>query len=172
MEGITGEPTASQTYRGGGGQRPRVPAPGEPWTPILLTRWSGGYLSEKGVEGGRLDAELILAHVLGVGRLDLYLQHDRPLSPLELASFKGLLKWLIQGYKFDIEGLYRRDGTVLPLPAESSVVGKIVECTLIAHLQAKLLQVSELDSIPATSDRVYPDITFTGPAVQPVSNAS
>lgn len=69
-----------------------LPAPGEPWTPIRLTRWSGGYLLEKGVEGGRLDAELILAHVLEVRRLDLYLQHDRPLLPEELEAFKALLK--------------------------------------------------------------------------------
>lgn len=68
-----------------------VPRPGEPWTPIGLTRWSGEYLRERGVENGRLDAEHLLAHVLGVGRLDLYLQHDRPLQPPELQAFKTLL---------------------------------------------------------------------------------
>lgn len=69
-----------------------LPPPGKPWTPIRLTRWSGAYLMEKGVEGGRLDAELMLAHVLEMGRLDLYLQHDRPLLPEELEAFKALLK--------------------------------------------------------------------------------
>lgn len=39
-----------------------------------------------------MDAELILAHVLGIKRLDLYLQHDRPLLPPELEAFKRLLK--------------------------------------------------------------------------------
>ena len=71
---------------------PHLPAPGKPWTPILLTRWSGSYLQEKGIENGRLDAELLLAGVLGVRRLDLYLQHDRPLQPRELDAFKALLK--------------------------------------------------------------------------------
>jgi len=69
-----------------------VPGPGEPWTPIRLTRWSGEYLEEKGVHGGRLDAELLLAHVLGLKRLDLYLQFDRPLHPRELDTFKALLR--------------------------------------------------------------------------------
>lgn len=69
-----------------------LPSPGEPWTPIQLTRWSGEYLQEKGVESGRLDAEHLLAHVLGLRRLDLYLQHDRPLLPGELDSFRRLLK--------------------------------------------------------------------------------
>ena len=68
------------------------PPPGDPWTPIRLTRWSGDYLAEKGVENGRLDAELLLAHVLGVKRLDLYLQFDRPLRPDELSAFKPLLR--------------------------------------------------------------------------------
>jgi release factor glutamine methyltransferase len=44
------------------------------------------------VENGRLDAELLLSSVLGVRRLDLYLQHDRPLRQEELAAFKVLLK--------------------------------------------------------------------------------
>jgi release factor glutamine methyltransferase len=69
-----------------------LPGPGQPWTPIHLTRWSGDYLQEKGVESGRLDAELLLAHVLELKRLDLYLQHDRPLLPHELDNFRALLK--------------------------------------------------------------------------------
>ena len=69
-----------------------LPGPGEPWTPIRLTRWSGAYLEEKGVEGGRLDSELLLAHVLNIRRLDLYLQYDRPLLPFELTAFKDLLR--------------------------------------------------------------------------------
>ncbi len=67
------------------------PGPGESWTPIRLTRWSGEYLRGKGVESGRLDAELMLARVLNIGRLDLYLQFDRPLHTRELEAFKALL---------------------------------------------------------------------------------
>lgn len=74
------------------GRDAHLPRPGSPWTPIQLTRWSGAYLEERGLEGGRLDAEHILAHVLGLRRLDLYLQHDRPLLPGELDTFKGLLR--------------------------------------------------------------------------------
>jgi release factor glutamine methyltransferase len=68
------------------------PGPGEPWTVLRLIRWSTGYLEEKGVESGRLDAEHLLAHALDTERLNLYLQFDRPLTPGELAAYKPLLR--------------------------------------------------------------------------------
>ncbi|MCG6955629.1 MAG: peptide chain release factor N(5)-glutamine methyltransferase [Gemmatimonadetes bacterium] len=64
----------------------------EVWTVLRLMRWSGEYLEGKGVERGRLDAEHLLAHALGVGRLQLYLQFDRPLERRELDRFRPLLR--------------------------------------------------------------------------------
>jgi len=65
---------------------------GEVWTVLRLMRWSGEYLEGKGVERGRLDAEHLLAHTLGVKRLQLYLRYDRPLDREELDRFRPLLK--------------------------------------------------------------------------------
>lgn len=62
------------------------------WTVLRLMTWSGEYLKTKGVERGRLDAEHLLAHALGVPRLQLYLQFDRPLEKLELDRFRPLLR--------------------------------------------------------------------------------
>ena len=50
------------------------------------------WLTGQGVEEARLDTELLLSHVLGLRRLDLYLDHDRPLVAVELASFRGLMR--------------------------------------------------------------------------------
>lgn len=61
------------------------------WTPLSLIRWTTSYLTEKGLPEPRLDAELLLADTLGLKRLDLYLQFDRPLLPGELAEFKRRL---------------------------------------------------------------------------------
>ena len=68
------------------------PGPGEVWTVMHMVRWSAAYLGDKGVDSPRLTAELLLAHALGLERLELYLQFDRPLSAPELASFKPLLR--------------------------------------------------------------------------------
>ena len=64
----------------------------EAWTVLRLMRWSGEYLDTKGVERGRLDAEHLLAEALGVARLQLYLQYDRPLLPEELDRYRPLLR--------------------------------------------------------------------------------
>lgn len=53
---------------------------------------SSAFLSEKSVERPRRSAEELLASVLCVKRMDLYLQHDRPLVESELEAIRPLLK--------------------------------------------------------------------------------
>ena len=57
-----------------------------------MIRLSTRYLADHGVEAARLEAELLSAHSLGLRRLDLYLQHDRPLREAELAPIRALLR--------------------------------------------------------------------------------
>lgn len=62
------------------------------WTVMELVGWTANYLKEKGFHNARLNAELLLSGTLGLKRLDLYLQHDRPLQADELAAFKARLQ--------------------------------------------------------------------------------
>jgi release factor glutamine methyltransferase len=50
------------------------------------------YLEAKGVPSPKLDAEYLLGHVLGVPRLELYLDHDRPLEPAEVDRLRELVR--------------------------------------------------------------------------------
>lgn len=53
---------------------------------------SADYLAGKGVDAPRLDAERLLAKALGLSRLDLYLHHDRPLTPAERDAIRELVR--------------------------------------------------------------------------------
>jgi release factor glutamine methyltransferase len=66
-------------------------APPESWTILEILRWTTDYFRSKGVSDPRASAEVLLAHTLGVSRLDLYLRYDQPLNPEELARFKALV---------------------------------------------------------------------------------
>lgn len=56
-----------------------------------MLRRSTAYLAERGAPAARLDADLLLAHALGIDRLRLYTDSERPLTPAELARARELL---------------------------------------------------------------------------------
>jgi len=60
------------------------------WTTRSLLAWLTEALERKGVESGRLCAEMLLAHVLGCERMRLYLDPDRPASPEERHRLREL----------------------------------------------------------------------------------
>ena len=64
----------------------------EVWTVKSLLEWTGGFFARKGIDAPRLSAEMLLAHVLALPRIQLYVRHDRELSGDELARFRGLVK--------------------------------------------------------------------------------
>jgi release factor glutamine methyltransferase len=50
------------------------------------------YLARKGVPSPRVDAQHLVARALCLSRLDLYLQHDRPLTDAELSAARELVR--------------------------------------------------------------------------------
>lgn len=50
------------------------------------------FFRKAGIETARLDAELILAEVLGLSRMQLYQQFERPLAEIELEKVRPLVK--------------------------------------------------------------------------------
>jgi len=51
-----------------------------------------GYLGRCGIETARVDAELLLARALALTRIELYTQHDRPLTEAERTAARELVK--------------------------------------------------------------------------------
>lgn len=123
--------TAAVAEQGG-----RSTADAETWTVLRLILWSAEYLGGKGVERARLDGEHILAHALGLGRLDLYLQYDRPLTPEELDAFRPLLKrraareplqYILGSQPFRELDLEVDRRVLIPRPETEVLVGEVLE---------------------------------------------
>jgi release factor glutamine methyltransferase len=62
------------------------------WTVIEILNTARGFLAEKKIENPRGDAEALLCKALGMPRIELYLQHDRPLEESQIAVFRELLR--------------------------------------------------------------------------------
>lgn len=56
-----------------------------------MLRRTAGYLAQRGSSSPRLDADLLLAHALGIERLRLYTDSERPLTAAELARARELV---------------------------------------------------------------------------------
>lgn len=61
------------------------------WTILEVLDWTKRHFEEKGIESPRLDAEVILAHALGIPRIMLYARFDQPLGDEERARVRELV---------------------------------------------------------------------------------
>ena len=62
------------------------------WQPLELVGWTADYFERHGVASPRLDAELLLARVLGVDRMGLYLRFEEEVRDDQRAQFRELVK--------------------------------------------------------------------------------
>jgi release factor glutamine methyltransferase len=69
----------------------------EVWTPLRVLQWTATRFGERRIESARLDAEVLLAHVLGTTRVGLYTGFDKPLGKDELAAYRELVRRRLAG---------------------------------------------------------------------------
>lgn len=65
---------------------------GETWTLQQLLTWCTDDFRKRGIPSPRLDAELLVSHALGIDRVRIYLDFERPLTPEERASIRALVE--------------------------------------------------------------------------------
>jgi release factor glutamine methyltransferase len=65
---------------------------GERWTLLEVLRWTTARFQQRHLPSARLDAEILIAAALGLGRVQLYVQFDRPLGPEELATIRDFVR--------------------------------------------------------------------------------
>lgn len=63
-----------------------------PSTVLDVLKKTASFFEARKLDTPRLEAEVLIAHGLGLRRLDLYLQFDRPLTEAELAPLRDLVR--------------------------------------------------------------------------------
>jgi len=62
------------------------------WTIRDLLKVTSDFLKQKDIEAPRLSAEVLLAHILSLNRVELYLRFDQPLHEEEISRYRALVK--------------------------------------------------------------------------------
>jgi release factor glutamine methyltransferase len=67
------------------------------WTTLSVLDWTTRRFTDAGIAGARLEAQLLLAHVLKCTRMQLYTGFDKPLAEAELAAYRELIRRRLAG---------------------------------------------------------------------------
>jgi release factor glutamine methyltransferase len=119
------------------------------------------HLAAKGIDGARLDAELLLAHALGLTRVELYTSYDRPLAKEEVDRFRELLRrraarepvaYIIGSREFWSLDLHVDRRVLIPRPETETLVEAALKILGATGRRAKRGGASQDASAPAPSE--------------------
>lgn len=126
--------------------RTQPPSPARSAVGAVL-RLSTEHLARARVASPRLDSELILAHVLGLSRIDLYLQFDRPLLESELEPIRDLLRrraagcpvaYLVGAREFHSLNFTVSPAVLIPRPESELLVD--IGAALVGEVRTRVLE--------------------------------
>lgn len=108
----------------------------ETWTVARVVEWTEEYFGRNDLPEGRIDAELLLSHVLSCRRLDLYIKKDEEIGKRELAKYKQLiverknrkpLSYITGEREFMGMSFEVNSGTLIPRPETELLVEEAVK---------------------------------------------
>lgn len=119
-----------------------------PWTIRRVLTWAVDDLKKRGFSSPRLDAELLLCHVLQQDRIKLILDAERPLEKTELARYREMFQKRRAGepvaYLLGVREFYGRPFRVdrrvlIPRPDTETLVEVALDRTIHLDLCARVL---------------------------------
>ena len=108
----------------------------ERWTVMRLIDWTKDYFAGAGLENPRLEAEVLLCHVLGMTRVEIYTKYATIPGAGPLARFKALIKrriareptqYLTNKAEFYSIPLYVDSRVLIPRPDSERLVDVALE---------------------------------------------
>ncbi len=106
------------------------------WTVRSMLEWTQGYLERKGDEHPRLSAEWLINNAVGLSRVEIYMNFDRPLSQDELSAMHDAvvrrgrgepLQYVTGEMPFRHIVLHCEKGVLIPRPETEVLVDAALE---------------------------------------------
>ena len=132
--------------------------PNKMWRVVDLLDWTVGYFQQHSIPNPRLDAEVLLGHLLEKSRLQLYLHFEMPVFQEHLTPFRELIKkriahtpvsYLTNHKEFMSLDFYVDERVLIPRPETEQLVETIL--TTKTEDSQRLLELGTGSGVIATS---------------------
>ncbi len=150
-----------------------MPGESAEWTIGKLIEWTRAFFEKKGIPQPRLEAEILLAHVLGAERIDLYMKYEQPVAEAERAAYRDLVRrraereptrYLVGGCEFMSLAMKVTPDCLIPRPETEMLVEEV-----LSRSGASRAATGRARPEPVEGSRVYPNGVAAPPAAAPVT---
>jgi release factor glutamine methyltransferase len=117
---------------------------------LKVITWTTEHFQKKGIDNPRLEAEVLLAHLLGIDRIGLYLNYETPLTEGERAAYREMIQRrtagepvaYIVGYKefWSMRFVVNPD-CLIPRPETEHLVEEVVRIGKGLHPPLQVLEI-------------------------------
>ena len=110
-----------------------------------LLKRSDQFLAEKGIESARLDAEVLMADLLDMERINLYVKYDYPLKNNEIDTYREMIKqrakripvaYITETKEFMSLEFKVKEGVLIPRPDTENLVETVIDYCQQNELQS------------------------------------
>ena len=132
------------------------------WRVVELLDWTSGYFEQHSIPTPRLDAEVLLGHLLNKSRLQLYLDFDMPVFQEHLTPFRKLIQrriehtpvsYLTNRKEFLSLDFYVDERVLIPRPETEQLVETILATK--TDTPQRVLEIGTGSGVIATSLAVH-----------------
>jgi len=152
----------------------------ETWTVARLLRWTQAYFSEHKLDSPRLCAEILLAHVLGCERIELYTRHALIPDDVRRATYRELVRqaaagrpiaYLVGEKEFFSLRFEVTPDVLIPRPETEVLVERVIHLAREAHSPIRsVLDVGTGSGCIAVSlAKNLPDVTIFASDIAPAA---
>ncbi len=136
--------------------------PNKIWRVVELLDWTSGYFEQHSIPTPRLDAEVLLGHLLNKSRLQLYLDFDMPVFQEHLTPFRKLIQrriertpvsYLTNRKEFLSLDFYVDERVLIPRPETEQLVETILAAK--PDTPQRVLEIGTGSGVIATSLAVH-----------------